>query len=165
MQVFIYLEDFDLTGIRETYKNTSSCDFLAESSGRGCHICCLDRPHSQGSGMLICVNPHPRVLSASNISNTSATCVQLNNESGQIKGLVIRSSVQPPDTDEKVYPQIAHICCENDCVIIGDFNIPITKWGEPLTAHLGQQFYKDPLESSLHQHAMHQRQGAIFQVM
>ena len=94
------------------------------------------------------------------ITNIDATFIQIENKSHKITlGLVYRPPAQSPATDEKLYDQIADICCVNNCIIMGDFNLPVTKWGEPLTAHAGQQLYRSILESSLHQHVMHPTRG------
>ena len=70
-----------------------------------------------------------------------------------------RPPAQSPAIDEQVYEQIADICCANNCVIMGDFNLPVTRWGEPFTTHAGQQLYNGILENSLHEHVMHPTRG------
>uniref|UniRef100_A0A0P4VVU6 Reverse transcriptase domain-containing protein n=1 Tax=Scylla olivacea TaxID=85551 RepID=A0A0P4VVU6_SCYOL len=105
-------------------------------------------------------NLHPRLLPTPTIANIDVTFIQLENKSRKITlGLIYRPPAQSPATDEKLYDLIADICCVNDCIIMGDFNLPVTRWGEPLTAHAGQHLYGSILESSLHQHVMHPTRG------
>ena len=42
---------------------------------------------------------------------------------------------------------------------MGDFNIPVTNWGDDLTAHSGNALYENLQESSLHQHVNHPTRG------
>ena len=38
---------------------------------------------------------------------------------------------------------------------MGDLNLPVTRWGDPLNSHTGRDLYKNLLESNLHQHVNH----------
>ena len=35
---------------------------------------------------------------------------------------------------------------------MGDFSLPVTRWGNPLISHTGYDLYTNLLESELHQH-------------
>ncbi len=52
-------------------------------------------------------------------------------------GLVYRPPSSNAATDKKLYDRIIEISNTNDCVILGDFNLPVTPWGGPLSCHNG----------------------------
>ena len=162
LQALVYLENYDIIGVTETWINSSDRDYLAEYSLTGYIIFSSERTHRTGGGVMFYVksNLQPRLLPNPIIANIDISFIQIGSKSRKmILGLVYRPPGQSPATDEKLYDQIADTCCENNCVIMGDFNLPVTRWGEPLTAHGGQQLYKSLLESSLHQHVMQPTRG------
>ena len=46
-----------------------------------------------------------------------------------------------------------------DCVIFGDFNLPVSTWGDALTSHSSHDFYNKLLESALSQHVRKPTRG------
>ena len=105
-------------------------------------------------------NINSRLIQTPAIANIDFTFIHIENKSQKLTlGLLYRPPAQSPAIDEQVYEQIADICCANNCVIMGDFNLPVTRWGEPFSAHAGRQLYTSLLESSLHQHVMHPTRG------
>ena len=94
------------------------------------------------------------------IANIDFTFIHIENKSQKITlGLVYRPPAQSHAIDEQVYEQISGLCCANTCVIMGNFNLPVTRWGEPFSVHTCRQLYTSLLESSLHQHVMHPTRG------
>lgn len=101
-------------------------------------------------------NLHAHLLPTLCITNIHATSIRLNDKLRKwIFGLIFRPPAQSCDTDEKIYDQFVEICCQNDSEIIVDFNLPVTKWDEPLTRHSGQDLYTNLQESGIHQHTEH----------
>ena len=43
------------------------------------------------------------------------------------------------------------ISLNQEAVFIGDLNLPVPKWGDPILSHAGQDLYTDLQESSLYQ--------------
>ncbi len=62
--------------------------------------------------------------------------------------LIYRPPAQPVQTDSEIFHQISEISDTHDAVILGDFNLPVTKWGESFTSHHGHNLYNNLKESS-----------------
>ncbi|MCP4272758.1 MAG: hypothetical protein GY781_12470, partial [Gammaproteobacteria bacterium] len=65
--------------------------------------------------------------------------------------ITYRPPAQSSEIDSIIYDQIVETCCQGDAVIFGDFNLPVTKWGEPINSHTGLGLYRNLQESSLYQ--------------
>ena len=52
--------------------------------------------------------------------------------------------------DQEIYEQIMEISLNQEAVFIGDLNLPVSKWGDPLSSHAGQDLYMDLQDSSLY---------------
>ena len=113
------------------------------------------RSSRNGGGVLLFIKEvlNPIIISKPLIANIDITYVALSNNKG-IKltlALIYRPPAQSVQTDREIYEQIAEMSNNQDTVIIGDFNLPITEWGGTLTSHSGQDLYANLQESSLHQ--------------
>ena len=57
-----------------------------------------------------------------------------------ILALVYRPPAQNSNVDNELYEQILDICnLDNDAIIFGDFNFPVTVWGGTLNSHSGHE--------------------------
>ena len=127
---------------------------MAEFSIPGYSLFSCERNEREGGGVLLYVktNLHPIAKSTTKIANINASFIQLNLQSRKIViGIIYRPPSQLAEEDNQLYDQIAEICCENETVIFGDFNLPIRRWGDPLNSHTGLSLYANLLESSLYQ--------------
>ena len=80
---------------------------------------------------------HPIVISKDSAINIDAIYIQLKEHSRKIMiSLIYRPPVQT-DGDDKLFEQLPEISCKNDCVILGDLNLPVPNHGEPLNSHSG----------------------------
>ena len=150
----VCMEEYDVIGVTESWINTVNRDFLAEFSIPGYSLFSCERNEREGGGVLLYVktNLHPIAKSTTKIDNINASYIQLNLQSHKVViGIIYRPPSQSAATDNQLYEQIAEICCENETVIFGDFNLPIRRWGDTLNAHTGLSLYANLLESSLYQ--------------
>lgn len=84
--------------------------------------------------MLLYIKPslNPLVISKQMIGSINGTCIQVKKK------------------------KITEICCQDDNIIFGDYNLPITGWDEyALNTHLEHDFYTNLEESFLYQHVEH----------
>ena len=75
--------------------------------------------------------------------------MQLKNNEGKnvTVAIVYRPPAQPVDINQEIYEQIMEISLIQEVVIIGDLNLPVSKWGDPISSHAGQDLYMDLQES------------------
>ena len=156
------MEEYDIIGVTESWIDTTSRDFLAEFAIPGYNLFSSERPQRAGGGVLLyvksCLKPH--VISKHAIKNINAIYIQINQHARKIAvGLIYRPPVQTRDIDDQIYEQIAELCCQEDSIVFGDFNLPVHKWGQPLNSHSGHDLYKNLQESALYQHVEHPTRG------
>lgn len=115
----------------------------------------MSRTNRNGGGVLLYIKDelNPVQLLKPKISNIDAVYVILKNNQGTkfVIALVYRPPAQPVQTDQYIYEQISEITDTHEAVILGDFNMPVQGWGDPLTAHHGHDLYTSLQESSLTQ--------------
>ena len=156
------MEEYDIIGVTESWIDSKYKDFLAEFSIPGYNLYSSERHQRKGGGMLLYVKStlHPIALLKQAIENINATYIQLKINLRKITiGLIYRPPAQSHSIDDKLYEQLAEISCENQSIIFGDLNLPVNKWGCPLTSHSGHDLYVNLLESSFHQHVEHPTRG------
>ena len=109
-----------------------------------------------GGGALLYIkdNLHPIAIQKPPLGNVDAVYIQIKNESNDklTLGLIYRPPAQSNETDSNLYEQIAEVCCTQNTILLGDFNLPVAKWGESLSSHTGLDLYTNLLESSLYQY-------------
>lgn len=157
-----FLEDFDIIGVTESWINTENRDFLAEYNINGYSLFSGERAQRGGGGVLLYVKSHlhPQEVVKPLISNIYCKYVQIRTGSEKlIFGLIYRPPAQNSNVDNELYEQLIDICNENDAVIFGDFNLPVTLWGGTLSCHSGHELYSNILESSLQQHVHEPTRG------
>ena len=155
LETLTYVENFDVIAITESWIDTRQRDFLAEYGLPGYSIFSSERNGRAGGGVILYVKDslYPVLIPKPPIDNIDAVYVQLRNETNDklTFGLIYRPPAQSINTDNKLYEQLAEVCCVEKTIILGDFNLPVTKWGEPLSSHTGLDLYNNLLESSLYQ--------------
>ena len=67
--------------------------------------------------------------------------------------------MQTRDIDDQIFEQIAELCCQEDSIVFGEFNLPVHNWGQPLNSHSGHDLHKNLQESALYQHVEHPTRG------
>ena len=113
------------------------------------------RTHKNGGGVIFYIKAslNPVLLSKPSIPNVDAVFILLKNNSGKKLALILvyRPPAQSVQIDSDLFEQISEISDTHEAVIIGDFNLPVTKWGASLTSHHGHDLYNNLKESSLTQ--------------
>lgn len=155
MEEVVFTENYDVIGVTETWLNTENRDFLAEYKLPGYAIFEKSRTNRMGGGILFYVKHHlsPVQLVKPQIPNIDTLYLLLKDNLGKkiVIGLIYRPPAQNVHTDREIYEQISEICNTEDTVMMGDFNIPVPKWGEPVNLHTGHDLYTNLQESSLTQ--------------
>ena len=162
LEVLAASEDYEIIGVTESWLNTQNRDFLAEFKLPGYSMFSCERGNRSGGGVLFFVKAslHPTVVEKEKIINLDKIFIQLNVRSKKIiLGLVYRPPAHNPIADRKLYEQLTDISDSIDSVFIGDFNLPVTLWGNPLTSHMGHELYNSLLESALNQHVSEPTRG------
>ena len=151
----MFTENYDVIGVTETWLNTENRDFLAEYKLPGYTIFEKSRTNRMGGGILFYVKDHlsPVQLVKPQIPNIDTLYLLLKDNLGKkiVLGLIYRPPAQHVHTDREIYEQISEICNTEDTVMMGDFNLPVPKWGEPVNLHTGHDLYANLQESSLTQ--------------
>ena len=146
-------ENYDIVCITESWLNTVERDYLAEYSVPGYIMFEKSRTNRNGGGVLLFVkeNLNPISLSKPQIPNIDISYILLRNNKGSkiILTLLYRPPAQSVPIDRQLYEQLAELCDNHDTVILGDFNLAVTEWGNNLTSHTGQDLYSNLQESSL----------------
>ena len=155
MEEIAFTDNYDIIGITETWLNTANRDFLAEYKLPGYTMFEKSRTDRNGGGILLYVKDHlnPVNLTKPQIVNIDTLYLILKDKHGKkiAIGLIYRPPAQPVHTDREIYEQISEICNSQDTVLMGDFNLPVPKWGEPINLHNGHDLYANLQESSLTQ--------------
>ena len=155
LEALVTSEDYHIIGVSESWLNTVNRDFLAEYNLPGYLMFSCERANRTGGGALLYVKAglHPSILEKEKINNVDSVLLQLKIHSKKfIIGLIYRPPGQNITNDKKLYDQITEISNTSDCIIFGDFNIPVTSWGNPPSSHSGHELYNNLLESALSQH-------------
>ena len=67
-------------------------------------------------------------------------------------GLIKRPLGESVEIDHAISEWILETSCRWLVVAVGDFNLPVTRWGDPFYSHTGRDLHTNLLESDLHQH-------------
>ena len=155
LEALAALENYDIIGITETWLSTDRRDYLAEFSLPGYVMFNCERVNRAGGGVLLYVKAslRPLMKEMPKVDNVDSVLVQLKIRS---KNFFINLLYRPPAndvaSDKVIYDQIIETSNASDCVIFGDFNLPVSTWGNPLRCHSGHDLYNNLLESALNQH-------------
>ncbi len=94
---------------------------------------------------------HPCAIQTEKINNIDLMFVELrNHNSNVIVCLIYRPAGQSPETDNKLFDIIIETCGNFETLVMGDFNLPVERWGETLRSHSAYELYNNILESELH---------------
>ena len=155
LEALVALEDYDIIGITETWLNTDQRDYLAEYCLPGYKMFNCERVNRAGGGVLLYIKAslHPLMKVMPKLDNVDSLIVRLKIRSkNYLINLIYRPPANNAASDEKMYDQIIEMSNAFDCVIFGDFNLPVSAWGDTLNCHSGRDFYNNLLESALSQH-------------
>ena len=163
LEEIAFTENFDIIGVTESWLNVEVRDYLAEYKIPGYTMFDKSRVNRNGGGILFYIkeNLNPVLLSKPSIANIDVLVILLRNNQG-IKlalTLIYRPPAQSVQTDSDIFDQISEISDTHDTVILGDLNLPTTKWGEPLISHHGHDLYNNLKESSLTQFVQNPTRG------
>ena len=155
LEAIALTENYDIIGVTESWLNLQSRDYLAEYNIPGYVTFEKSRANRTGGGVILYIKAslNPILLSKPIIANVDTLFILLNNHSGKKLAIILtyRPPAQTVQTDSDLFDQISEISVTHDAVIMGDFNLPVTKWGESLTSHHGHDLYSNLKESSLTQ--------------
>ena len=155
LEELAFSDNYDIIGITESWLNIEVRDYLAEYKIPGYTMFEKSRVTKNGGGIILYIKTslNPILLSKPPIVNVDALYILLKNKYGKklALSLIYRPPAQPVQTDSDLYEQISEVSDAQDAVILGDFNLPTKKWGEPLTSHHGHDLYNNLKESSLTQ--------------
>ena len=136
-------EEYHVIGVTESWINMQDGDFSAEFRLPGYSMFSYERENRAGGGVLFFVKAslHPTVIEKEKIISVDKIFLQLIVRSRKIiLGLVYRPPAHNPTADRKLYEQLTDISNSFDSVFIGDFNLPVTLWGNPLTSHMAVSY-------------------------
>ena len=86
------------------------------------------------------------------VTNVDTVYIEIKGKSNKIIiGLIYRPPRQQIEFDHALSESIFETSCRCETVIMGDFNLPVTRWGDPYNSHTGRDLYTNLLESDLHQ--------------
>ena len=155
LEEIAFTENYDVIGVTESWLNIEVRDYLAEYKIPGYITFDKSRVNKQGGGILFYVKAslNPVILSKPIITNVDTLFLLIKNNYGRklVLTLIYRPPAQTVQIDNDIFYQISEISDTYDTVILGDFNLPVTKWGGSLTSHHGHDLYNNLKESSLFQ--------------
>ena len=151
----IVSNDYDFVAITESWLNTKHRDFVSEYNIEGYDIFLKDRENKRGGGVIMYVKKSLKCneIKCEIIENVDNLYVLLS--SAENKKLAIGLYYRPPlthdESDEKIYEEIESMLNNYEVIILGDFNLPCSSWGETLNTHAGKNLYDKLLSSELEQ--------------
>ena len=149
------MENYHIIGVTESWLDTSNVDFIAEFKLPGYTTFSCERKNRIGGGVILYIRStlHPVSVKTETITNVDTVFIKIKNKSTKvIIGLIYRPPGQPLEIDHALSESIFETSCRCEVVVMGDFNLPVTRWGDPLNSHTGRDLYTNLLESDLHQH-------------
>ena len=156
LEILAATNNYHVIGITESWLDTANRDFVAEYSLPKYSIFSCERENKNGGGVILYVHNslHPTALERESVPNVDTLFVDLKNKCGKSKvtiGLVYRPPKQTVENDEKLFDSILEASQRNETIIMGDFNLPVKRWGDNFNSHTGRNLYTNLLESDFHQ--------------
>ncbi len=140
-------EDYSIIGVTESWLNVELRDYMAEYKIPGYVIFEKSHLNRKGGGILFYIKAslNKVLLLKSLIANVDALFILLKNNYGTklALSLMYRPPAQPVQTDSEIFHLISEISDTHDAVILGNLNLPVTKWGESLTSRRGHDLYNN----------------------
>ena len=149
------MDHYHIIGITESWLDTTNRDFIAEFKLPGYTTFSCERENRVGGGVILYIKStlNPISVKTGTITNVNTVFVEIKNKSSKvILGLIYRPPGQPLEVDRILSESIFEISCRRETIIMGDFNLPVTRWGDLLNSHTGRDLYTNLLESDLHQY-------------
>ena len=162
LEILSATNEYHIIGVSESWLNTENRDFLAEYNLPGYQMFSCERLNRTGGGVLLYVKAslQPTILEKEKIFNVDTIFLRLKIRSkSMIIGLIYRPPGHNTPSDIKLYDQLTELCNTYDSIFFGDFNLPITSWGNPLNSHCCRELYNNLLESALSQHVHNPTRG------
>ncbi len=76
---------------------------------------------------------HPRAIQTEKINNVGLIIVELRNHNNKvIVCLICRPLGQSSERENKLFDVIIETCGIIETIVMGDFNLPVERWGETL---------------------------------
>ena len=147
---------YHVIGITESWLDTSNRDFIAEFSLPGYSIFSCERQNRMGGGVILYIHNslEASLVKTETVTNVDILFVEIKNKCGKSKvmlGLVYRPPGQLLENDHKLYELMLETSHRCETVIMGDFNLPVRKWGDPLNSHTGLDLYTNLQECDFYQ--------------
>ena len=155
LQVLASTHDYDIIGVTESWLNTENRDFIAEYKLPGFSIFSCERTNRIGGGVILYVRStlNPIAVKTETVTNVDQVYIEIKGKSNKvIIGLIYRPPGQHIEVDHALSESIFESSCRCEAVIMGDFNLPVARWGDQYNSHTGSDLYTNLLESDLHQH-------------
>ena len=155
LQVLAATDNYDIIGVTESWLNTENRDFLAEYKLPGFTILSCERANRIGGGVILYIRStlNPLSVKTETVANVDQVYIEIKGKSNKvIIGLIYRPPGQHIEVDHALSESIFETSCRGESVIMGDFNLPVAKWGDLYNSHTGSDLYTNLLESDLHQH-------------
>ncbi|ORD93263.1 RTJK, partial [Enterospora canceri] len=149
------MDQYHIIGVTESWLDTSNRDYIAEFQLSGYTIFSCERENRIGGGVILYIHSslHPISIKTEPINGVDTVFIELkNNASRKILGLIYRPPGRSAEIDRLLFESISETISQCETIIMGDFNLPVARWGNPLRSHTGHDLYTNLLESELHQH-------------
>ena len=149
------MDHYHIIGVTESWLDMSNRDYIAEFQLSGYTIFSCERENRIGGGVILYIHSslHPISIKIEPINGMDIVFIKLkNNSSRKILGLIYRPPARPAEIDRLLFESISETIRQCETIIMGDFNLPVTRWRNPLRYHTGHDLYTNLLESELHQH-------------
>lgn len=120
-----------------------------------------ERLNRSGGGVLLYVKAslQPSLKETPKIDNVDSVIVQLKTYRKVLINLIYRPPSCNAFSDKKLFDQITEVSNVSECIFFGDFNLPVTNWGNALNSHANSDFYLNLLDSDLSQHVHNPTRG------
>ena len=156
METIVAMNRYHVVGITESWLDTSNRDFIAEFSLPGYSIFSCERENRLGGGVILYVHNsfQPSLVKTEAVTNVDTLFIEIKNKCGKSKvviGIVYRPPGQPLENDHKLFDLMIETSHRCETVIVGDFNLPVKRWGDPLNCHTGSDLYTNLQESDFYQ--------------
>ena len=115
--------------------------YIAEFQLSGYIIFSCERENRIGGGVILYIHSslHPISIKTEPTNGVDTVFIELkNNSSRKTLGLIYRPPGRPAEIDRLLFESISETISQCETIIMGDFNCPVTKWGNPLLANLIQ---------------------------
>jgi hypothetical protein len=146
---------YDVVAFTETWLSCHERDFIAEFKIKGYKTINKDRTDKRGGGVILYIKDHLKfreIDGIDTIENIDCIYIELKNSANKKLriGIYYRPPGQKAEIDSKIIDQIFNMSSNcNDIIILGDFNLPCRKWGEPYNLYTGKNLYEYLVESEL----------------